>query len=170
MKEARGVPFRSRSSSRKKAPQALKMGLKQGLNSIKRQISLPNAKRIKKHCSHGRSQIRPDGRSFCSKSQTIARNKAAAYTKKLKQFPGTTKKTPSTAICGDGTHTVHQKIRAINKIGEPSKNQPSKLQNKISLTIGTRLGRRVISKRSRSVRPSRRRGQGHGKTNKRSVA
>lgn len=161
MKEARSVLFRSRSSPRIKAPQTLKTGLKQGLNSIKRQISLPNAKRIKKHCLHGWNQIQPDGRSFCSKVQTIARNKAAAYTKKLKQFPGTTKKTPSTAICGDGTHTVHQKIRAINKIGEPSKNRPSKLQNKISLTIGTRSGRRVFPKRSPSVRPSRRRGQGH---------
>lgn len=89
MKEARSVLFRSRSSPRIKAPQTLKTGLKQGLNSIKRQISLPNAKRIKKHCLHGWNQIQPDGRSFCSKVQTIARNKAAAYTKKLKQFPGT---------------------------------------------------------------------------------
>ena len=89
MKEARSVLFRSRTSPRIKAPQTLKMGLKQGLNCIKRQISLPNAKRIKKHCSHGRNQIRPDGRSFCSKVKTVPRNKAAAYTKKLKQFPGT---------------------------------------------------------------------------------
>lgn len=80
------------------------------------------------------------------------------YTKKNQEHP---KIQGATAICGDGTHTVHQKIRAINKIGKSSKNQPSKLQNKISLTIGTRSGRRVISKRSQSVRPSRRRGQGH---------
>ena len=34
----------------KKGPQTLKMGLKQGVNSIKRQISLPDTKRLKKHC------------------------------------------------------------------------------------------------------------------------
>lgn len=42
--------------AQKKAPQTLKMGQKQGINSVKRQISLPDEKRLKKHCLSGKNQ------------------------------------------------------------------------------------------------------------------
>lgn len=157
------------SRARKKAPQTLKTGLKQGVNRVKRQISLPNAKRLKNQCSSGRKLIRPESCSFCRKNKTTTRTqlkKMLTYAKKNQEHP---KIQEYTAICGGGTHTVHKKIKAINKISRSPKNQPSKLQNKISLTIGRQFRRRAIAKRRQSIRPSQRRGQGHGKTNKRSV-
>lgn len=146
------------------------MGLKQGLNRVKRQISLPNAKRLKNRCSSGRNQIRPQSWTHYRKIKTVLRNKLKkmhTYAKKNQEHP---KIQGCSAICGSGTHTVHSKIKAINKTSRSSKNQPSKLQNKISLTIGRQLCPRAIAKQLQSIRPRPRRGQGHGKTNKRSVA
>jgi len=56
--------------TRKKAPQTVKTGLKQGVNRVKRQISLPNANRLKNRCSHGRKQIRKN----CIRMQIKIRN------------------------------------------------------------------------------------------------
>lgn len=98
------------SRARKKAPQTLKTGLKQGVNRVKRQISLPNAKRLKKRCSSGRKQIRPESWSNLSKIKTVSRNKLKkmlTYAKKNQEHP---KIKECSAICGGGTHSVHKKI------------------------------------------------------------
>ena len=132
--------------ARKKAPQTMKTGLKQGVNRVKRQISLSNANRLKNRCSSGRKRIRPQSWSHLRKIKTVPRNKLKkvhTYAKKNQEHP---KLQAYSAICGSGTHTVHLKIKAINKISRLSKNQPSKLQNKISLTIGRQFRRRAIAK------------------------
>lgn len=118
--------------TRKKAPQTMKTGLKQGVNRVKRQISLPNAKRLKKRCSSGRKQIRPQSWSHLRKIKTVPRNKLKKVhtcAKKNQEHP---KLQGCSAICGSGTHTVHLKIsrhyisRIIKKIGLKSAVQSAK--------------------------------------------
>lgn len=120
------------SATRKKAPQTVKTGLKQGVNRVKRQISLPNAKRLKNRRSSGRKWIRPESWPHCRKIKTVPRNKLKkmhTYAKKNQEHP---KLQAYSAICGSGTHTVHLKIsrhyisRIIKKIGLKSAVQSAK--------------------------------------------
>ena len=132
MKEARIVPFMRNLDTRKKAPQTMKTELKQGVNRIKRQISLPNANRLKNRCLHGRKQIQPQSWTHLRKSKIkiiIRTEKLHTYANKNQEHP---KLQEYSAICGNGTHTVHLKIsrhyisRIIKKIGLKSAVQSAK--------------------------------------------
>lgn len=62
------------------------MGQKQGANSVKRQISLPDEKRLKKHCLSGKNQVQPQRKSNRKKNKTVSKKvikKMYKYTKKI---------------------------------------------------------------------------------------